>query len=151
MLQYNILERIDASPDFVRQVCFLDKTTFHVNGVVNRYNCRIWSSQNQYVAFELEGGSLKVNVWADLRHTKLIGLFFFYEETMTGCSYLDMLELYARPQLPPPTILQKYGVPPHVCLNREMAGRWIGRGGPIAWPPRLPDLTLLDFFLWCYV
>jgi hypothetical protein len=32
-----------------------------------------------------------------------------------------------------------------------MAGRWIGRGGSITWPPRLPDLTPLDFFLWGYV
>jgi hypothetical protein len=32
-----------------------------------------------------------------------------------------------------------------------MAGRWIGRGGPIAWPPGLPDLTPLEFFMWCYV
>lgn len=29
--------------------------------------------------------------------------------------------------------------------------RWIGRGGPVAWPPRSPDLTPLDFFLWGYV
>jgi hypothetical protein len=26
-----------------------------------------------------------------------------------------------------------------------MAGRWIGRGGPIAWPPRSPDLTPLGY------
>jgi hypothetical protein len=32
-----------------------------------------------------------------------------------------------------------------------MAGRWVGRGGPIAWPPRSPDLTPLDFLLWGYV
>lgn len=25
--------------------------------------------------------------------------------------------------------------------------RWTGRRGPIAWPPRLPDLTPTDFFL----
>jgi hypothetical protein len=29
--------------------------------------------------------------------------------------------------------------------------RWIGRSGPIAWPPRSPDLTPVDFFLWGYV
>jgi hypothetical protein len=30
-----------------------------------------------------------------------------------------------------------------------MAGRWLGRSGPIAWPPRSPDLTsLYFFFLW---
>ncbi|KAJ4425396.1 hypothetical protein ANN_28011 [Periplaneta americana] len=28
---------------------------------------------------------------------------------------------------------------------------WIGRGGPIAWPPLSPDLTPLDFFLWGFV
>jgi hypothetical protein len=32
-----------------------------------------------------------------------------------------------------------------------MAGRWIGRGGPIAWPSRSPDLTPLDYFLRGYV
>ena len=29
--------------------------------------------------------------------------------------------------------------------------RWIGRGGPIHWPPRSPDITPLDFFLWGFV
>ena len=26
-----------------------------------------------------------------------------------------------------------------------------GRGGPIPWPPRSPDLLPLDFFLWGYI
>jgi hypothetical protein len=33
-------------------------------------------------------------------------------------------------------------------LSKRCHGRWIGRGGPIAWPPRSPDLNLLDFYLW---
>jgi hypothetical protein len=74
-----------------------------------------------------------------------------------GRSYLDMLELYALPQLPPQTILQPKGAPQYFChyfrnrLDRETARRWIGRGGPIAWPPRSPDLTPLGIFLWSYV
>ena len=27
----------------------------------------------------------------------------------------------------------------------------VGRGGPTPWPPRSPDITPLDFFLWRYV
>jgi hypothetical protein len=33
-------------------------------------------------------------------------------------------------------------------LDREMAGRWIGKNGPIAWPLRSSDLTPIYFFLW---
>uniref|UniRef100_A0A914C476 Uncharacterized protein n=1 Tax=Acrobeloides nanus TaxID=290746 RepID=A0A914C476_9BILA len=38
-------------------------------------------------------------------------------------------------------------------FNREFPGRWMGRGSvrhpaPVAWPPRSPDLTLLDFWVW---
>ncbi|KOX80743.1 hypothetical protein WN51_02031 [Melipona quadrifasciata] len=33
-------------------------------------------------------------------------------------------------------------------LNRQFPQRWIGRDGPLSWPPRSPDLTSLDFYLW---
>ncbi|KAJ4447862.1 hypothetical protein ANN_09871 [Periplaneta americana] len=33
-------------------------------------------------------------------------------------------------------------------LDRRFPDRWIGRGGPIAFPPRSPDLNPLDFYLW---
>ena len=32
-------------------------------------------------------------------------------------------------------------------LNRPFANKLIGRGGPIAWPARSPDLNPLDFHL----
>ena len=40
-----------------------------------------------------------------------------------------------------------------VCLhlNDTFGNRWIGRGGPIAWLPRSPDLTPLDFHFWGYM
>jgi hypothetical protein len=37
------------------------------------------------------------------------------------------------------------------ALNNTFPNRWIGRGGPIAWPPRSPDIIPLDFFFWGYV
>jgi len=36
-------------------------------------------------------------------------------------------------------------------LNQRFPNRWIGRGRPVLWPPRSPDLNLLDFVLWGYV
>ena len=48
-------------------------------------------------------------------------------------------------------------VPPHFScfvtdvLNERFPDSWIGRGGPIPWPPRSPDLSPLDCFLWGYI
>jgi hypothetical protein len=33
-------------------------------------------------------------------------------------------------------------------LIETVPDRWIGSGGPTAWPSRYPDLTPMDFFLW---
>ncbi len=40
-------------------------------------------------------------------------------------------------------------------LDENFSNRWIGRGRPrdsnISWPPRSPDLTPMDFFVWGFV
>ena len=36
-------------------------------------------------------------------------------------------------------------------LNERFPDAWIGRGGPIPWPPRRPGLSPLDYFLWGYI
>jgi len=52
---------------------------------------------------------------------------------------------------------QHDGAPAHYTLdirqhlNRTYGSKWIGRGGSTAWPPRSPDLTPLEFFLWGYM
>ena len=33
-------------------------------------------------------------------------------------------------------------------LDHTFPGRWIGRSGPLPWPPHSPDLTPRDFWLW---
>ena len=36
-------------------------------------------------------------------------------------------------------------------LDATFPNRWIGRDGPTPWPPRSPNITPLDFYLWRYV
>ena len=49
---------------------------------------------------------------------------------------------------------QHDGAPPHYTnlvrklLNDLFPNCWLGRGGPVAWSPRSPDLTPLDYYLW---
>ncbi len=70
-----------------------------------------------------------------------------------------MLRYYALPKIQelPAPIFEQDGAPPNYSipvrnyLDQKFGNNWIGRGGPTAWPPRSPDLTPLDFFLWGYV
>ena len=101
-----------------------------------------------------------MNVWCGLLDNKLIGLFVF-DSNLMGNTY----EVFLRNELPGllediPLIIrsqmyfQHDGSPPHYTrhvreyLNESFPNRWLDRGGPVAWPPRSPDLTHLDYYLW---
>lgn len=73
-----------------------------------------------------------------------------------------MLENFLIPQIDEDdrernVIFMQDGAPPHYLtdvrdyLNDRFPNQWIGRSAPIAWPPRSPDLTPLDFFLWGFI
>ncbi|KOC66199.1 hypothetical protein WH47_07268 [Habropoda laboriosa] len=40
------------------------------------------------------------------------------------------------------------GAPPHFSRPGRFPNKWIGRGGPINWPSRPPDLNPWDFYFW---
>jgi len=101
-----------------------------------------------------------VNVWRGLFGNKLIGPFVS-GNNLTGNTY----EVFLRNVLPGlwqdmPLMIrsqmyfQHDGAPPHHTrhmrgyLKESFPNRWLGRGGPVAWPQRSPDLTPLDYYLW---
>jgi hypothetical protein len=133
-----------ADPNFLINIMFSDETIFHVSGVINRHNVWIWGSQQLHSIMEHVQNSQKVNVWRGVMCNMTIRPFLFAKKTVTGSSYLDMLQLYAFPQLEhlqPNVFFQQDGAPPHWSLNVWQAlnaifpGRWIGQDGPMDWPP----------------
>lgn len=151
--------------NFSQRLVFSDESTFHLSGKVNRHNVRIWGSENPCVVVQHERDSPKLNVFCAMSVNKVYGPFFFAEKTVTGISYLDMLENWLFPQVQQDLqqfLFMQDGAPPHFhsevrrYLNETIPRRWIGRGGQQdlflrPWPPRSPDLTPCDFYLWGYV
>jgi len=49
------------------------------------------------------------------------------------------------------------GAPPHFSrqvreiLDAHYPDGWMGRGGPIIWPARSPNLNVLDYFIWGHI
>jgi hypothetical protein len=134
---------------------FSDEATFQLSGKVNHHNLRIWGTAHPHATIEHESDSPKLNVFCAIFFTKTYGPCFFAETTVSGFSYLDMLENWLFPQLNQDSddyIFQQDGAPPNFhrevreVLNYVLPQRWIGRRGPndnplLWWPPRSPDLT----------
>ena len=154
--------------NFLFNVCFSDECTFFLNGLVNRHNCRYWADTNPRIFHEAHTQHpQKLNVWAGIFGNSIVGPFFL-PGNLTGDMYLDLLENAIDPALTniiendpayseQELIFQQDGAPPHYSLNvrnylnHVFPGRWIGRRGAIEWPPRSPDLSPLDFFLWGHI
>ena len=147
-------------------VVFSDEATFHVTGKVNRHNTRIWGTEHPHAIQEHVRDSPKVNVFCAISNKYAYGPFFFERTTINSEAYFAMLQNWLMELLfegeQADFIFQQDGAPSHWSfnvrqyLNAILHNKWIGRAGNddcvlLHWPPRSPDLTPCNFFLWGYV
>lgn len=145
-----------------KNILWTDESTFTRVGLFNQRNEHFWAFNNPHVIRECAHQvRFSVNVWAGIINGHLIGPHFV-EGHLTGGMYLDMLQRVIPDLLDDVPLsvpvddlyFQHDGCPAHYHtdvrehLNTVFGQRWIGRGGPVPWPARSPDLTPLDFFLW---
>lgn len=154
-------QQIDDVEHFFKYFMFSDEATFQSTGVLNRHNCHYWFPVNPHWMQEVDRQHRwSVTVWIGIVNGYLIGPHIF-QNTVNGENYLQLIrdelpalledvDLETRNRL----WLQQDGASPHFTLNvraylnQRFRNRWIGRGGPVEWPPRSPDLTSPDFCVW---
>jgi hypothetical protein len=68
---------------FFDWLIFGDESTFHISGKVNKHNICIWGTENPREMVKHVWDSPKVNVFCAVSHTKMYGLFFLHENTVT--------------------------------------------------------------------
>jgi hypothetical protein len=85
---------MSSDDHFLEKVQFSDEATSHVSGAVNCCNVRIWESGNPHAYVKHQCDSPKVNVFCAISSQKVYSPFFFAEETVTGMTYQDMLQLW---------------------------------------------------------
>jgi hypothetical protein len=140
---------------------FTDEACFTRSGILNVHNAHTWADENPRQTRNMRHQhQFLINVWAGIVGDHLFGPNVS-KARLTGNDYPQFL----REELPvmledvPLTVRQKMwfqhdGAPAHYSLRvrrfftDSYPQRWIGRGGPVAWPPRSPDLNPLDFILW---
>ena len=145
------LERIREDPLRLQSLAFSDEAHFHIDGSVNRHNHRYWAPENPHWFVQQSLHPKKTTVWAAICADHLIGPFFF-DQTINGERYLSMLQEQFWPEverlgLEENMVLMQFGAPTHWgrsvrdWLDTKFGGKWMGRGGPVSWPARSPDLT----------
>lgn len=156
--------QIEENRNFAKNILFTDESTFTTNGVVCSQNCRWWAQENpNFVIDHRDQRYQKTNVWCGIFNQQIVGPFFF-RENLNGQRYLQFLQTNIQDfinELPLNSRinmwLQHDGCPAHSTrdvsnwLDAVCPNRWIGRYSEYNWPPRSPDLSPLDFFLWGYL
>ena len=153
-----ILNKCLEDRSFLAKVFWSDEAHFKLNGHVNRHNTIYWATENPHKEIERDVNAPGVTVWAAICCDALIGPFFF-PGNVTSESYTIILREKFYPVVANwPDIQERWfqhdGAPAHYgnvarkWLTDTFGNRWIGRRGGLEWPPRSPDLTPPDFFLW---
>ena len=138
-------------------IFFSDECAIYSEGKGYLQTC-MWSKANPHFYEQVRQNPPKVMVWAAMSAKHLIGPFFI-DGGVTAESYGHMLRTEFVPALEAKGILrashfQQDGAPAHTAiatrqfLNDVFPDRWIGKHGPVSWPPRSPDLTSCDNALW---
>lgn len=143
-----------------------DEAHFHLSGTVNKQNFRYWAAENPRELHQRPLHSPYVTVWCAVAECFVWGPYFFEEggQTVTVNSnrYCHMVETFLRPRLnqfvadheDQEVWFQQDGATSHTSrrsmemLRELIPGRLVSLRGDIAWPPRSPDLSPCDFFLW---
>lgn len=149
---------------FMHNLIMSDEAHFHLNGFINKQNCRFWGTENPRELHQRQLHPQKCTVWCGVTSRAIIGPYFFENEDGTAASvngerYRIMLNTFLRPAVERNREMwfQQDGATAHTAratmeLLREMFGdRIISRNSAFSWPPRSPDLTAPDFFLWGYL
>lgn len=159
-----VMNKANEDDNFIPNILFTDESSFSLHGRHNSQNIRWWArgGNPRKVYAARTQRPLKLNVWTGILGDHIIGPFII-DGNLNGQKYLELLQNQIVPALqnlpiPFETIwFQQDGCPAHDTLvNREylndnFPNHVIGRHGDILWPPRSPDLTPCDFFLWGYV
>lgn len=156
-----LLERHDNDPDFIGNILWTDESYFGRDAVFNYHNNHVYATENPLaIRRRAHQQRFGVNLWAGVNSANIIGPFIL-PERLDAEAFLHFLQHDFQNLLEdvPLAVMRRMwfqmdGAPAHygrhvrAWCDEEFFNRWIGRGGAVAWPPRSPDLTPCDFFLW---
>lgn len=158
-----IMYKVEENENFINNILFTDETSFSLHGSHNSQVTGYWSKENRHLNSQTHTQyPQKLNVWAGILNNTVVGPFFI-DGMLNAYKYLNMLNNDIIPTVHNANVnfediwYQQDGCPAHNARNvkeflrNTFHDRIISRDCTISWPPRSPDLSPNDFFLWGYI
>jgi hypothetical protein len=159
---------IERTPQFLDHLIMSDEAHFHLNGNVNKQNFRYWAAETPHMLHQKPLHSEKVTVWCGVSAFGVLGPYFFENATgqsvtVTSDRYVELLREFLNDELCRLHVdtrlvwFQQDGATAHTAQNSMAVIRGMfpqhvtSHFGDVEWPPRSPDLSACDFFLWGYL
>lgn len=145
----------EDDPQFLKTCFWSDEAWFHLSGYMNSQNTRCWLSENPNQFIETSLHPQKVGVWAAMSGERIY--FSFFEGRVNSdvyCSFIDRFVVTLTETEKRYAWFQQDNATAHTSgktcqhLTKIFGKRMIDKQ---LFPPRSPDLTPADFFLWGYV
>jgi hypothetical protein len=158
----HMLQLLVDDPQLIDNLWMSDEAHFHLSGYVNKHNFRYWAAANPRQLHKRPLHSAKVTVWCVISSNGVIGPYFFENDdghavTVTSARYVHTLENFLIPELHRFPVHENTHATSHTArvtvnlLKDLFQNRLISRNGDVQWPPRSPDLSSCDYFLWGYL
>ena len=153
-----ILDQIALDPKFHHRIVFSDEANFHVDGHVILHNSIYYGETNPNIVITRQVNSPSIGIFAACGIDGIVSFRIFRGRINSNRS-LSILQEDIWPYFRHRhnKLFQLDGAPAHFgikvrnFLDEKFKMRWIGRGSQfIAYPPRSPDFSICDFFLWGY-
>ncbi|GFT35320.1 DUF4817 domain-containing protein [Trichonephila clavipes] len=116
--------KMEQDPTWVFNILWTDEAHFSLHGDANNHNCRIWATSNPREYTQKPLHSPKGTAWCGFTGSFIIEPFFF--ETQCPVNRWIMETTFGEDRI-------------------------VSRHCRYPWPPRCPDLTPADFWLWGYL
>jgi hypothetical protein len=153
-----MLAKLDYDESFLDHTFFSDEAHFHLCGYVNQQNYRFWATEKPDFSIQAPLHSQRITVWAAISRKHVIGPVFL-NENVNADVYSEIIRNHLFPGLRHHKLVKKAwfqqdGATPHTAnrvlelLRTKLGDRIISKG---LWPPRSPDLTPCDYFLWGFL
>ena len=163
-----LVNTVARIPDFLDKLLVSDEAVFSLNSEINSRNVRKYAArgdgppQDHYVEFMQ--GAQQIMVWVGLTRQGVVLGPHFAERNLDTREYIRIIrynviqrDFHTHNIDRDSMWWQQDGASCHTSnatmryLRGQFPGRLMSKRGDWPWPPRSPDLTVCDFFLWGYL